>query len=621
MTAIEPSRSSSRNTSSFLFLIGAATLLLLFAGWLRLQHIVSFYEWPDEIWSLWHVQGSFSQAMSRVPYDWPPLFSIVAWVWTQIVGPTLEASRVLMIQFAMLSLVFMYRAARLFYARIAPNAAGKRGAAWVAMVATVSMSYLIFSAVEVRAYGVALMLGALALWLTLRWMQKPSSWWRTGLLALVLALEFYSTYTSLLYIGFLSLMVVLVRPRLILRWVMVGLLTIVFSLPTLPQFISNALGRLDTMPQPPPPFLEQMLKSYSLFGGDDIHAAVMGIALLIVLYYTFRRRLDWRFALLLVIWVGIPAVVYVVKPNREFLSVRYMWWVALGLVILIGAATIYMSRIVQWAAIALLLGLTLIPIDWLQFRSVETEAVPMRMVLSWFEQHIRPGDVVIKDPYCVCGTPMTWDYFLPQYFPQGYLPWATEPGTHSRVWYLATTGWQQDEKLKADIEKGRKESIFVGPWNFLLRLYEGPPLWQGIAFGDQVAINGFEIPEDRATFHENEAIQVKLWWSALKPPNMDYSISLAVFDEYGNLVVQEDGPAKAEGTPEQMTQWQPGQYYEDFRTITLPVGTPGRDHYLVAAVYDWQTGKKLIPVVNTIYPQTGVNGDYILLKKFTVVSY
>ncbi|MBI1279583.1 MAG: hypothetical protein GC179_15760 [Anaerolineaceae bacterium] len=621
MSVTAPTPSPSRNMLSPVFLVGAATLLLLFAAWLRMQHIVSFYEWPDEIWSLWHVQGTFSQAMSRVPYDWPPLFSIVAWVWTQIVGPTLEASRVLMVQFALLSLVFMYRAARLLYLRIAPNAAGKGRAAWVAMVATVSMSYLIFSSVEVRAYGVALMLGALALWLTLRWMHKPSSWWRTGLIALVLALEFYSTYTSLLYIGFLSLMVILVRPRLTGRWTIVGLFTVFFALPTLPQFISNALGRLDTMLQPPEAFPQEMVKIYSLFGGTEFHAVVMGIALLIVLYYAFLKRIDWRFAGLLVIWVGIPAVVYVVKPNREFLSVRYMWWVALGLVVLIGAATIYLPRLLQWGAIGLLLTMTFLPIDWLQFRSVETEAVPIRMVLSWFAQHLRPGDVVIKDPYCVCGTSMVWDYFMPQFFPQGDLPWATQPGTHSRVWYLATTGWQQDEKLKADILNGRKESIFVGPWNFLLRLYEGPPLWQGVAFGDQVAINGFEIPQNRSTFHENETIQVKLWWSALKPPSMDYSISLAVFDEYGNLVTQSDGPAHAEGTPEQISQWQPGQYYEDFRTITLPVGTPGRDHYLVAAVYDWQTGKHLIPAANTIFPPTGVNGDYVLLEKFSVIAY
>jgi len=98
----------------------AMIALLLFAGWLRTQHLVSFYEWPDEIWSLWHVQGSFAEAMSRVPYDWPPLFSIMTWVWMQFVGLTLEASRYFMILLALLGVIFTFRAAQALIAAIAP---------------------------------------------------------------------------------------------------------------------------------------------------------------------------------------------------------------------------------------------------------------------------------------------------------------------------------------------------------------------------------------------------------------------------------------------------------------------------------------------------------------------
>ena len=401
----------------------------------------------------------------------------------------------------------------------------------------------------------------------------------------------------------------------------VSLLTLGLTLPTVPQFLNSALGRLNVMPQPPAPFPEAMAQIFSLFGSTTAYEGVVGVALLLVLFYVLRRRLNWRYGLLLLAWVSVPAMMYVLKPNREFLSLRYMWWVALGIAVLIGAAAIYLPQKMQWVVIVLLLGLTTLPVDWLQFRPVQTEAAPMRMVLSWFAEHIRPGDVVIKDPYCICGVPIAWDYFLPQFFPQGYLPWVTEPGTHSRVWYLATTGWQQDEKLKASILDGRKESIFVGPWNFLLRLYEGPPLWHGIGFGDQIALNGFEIPENRTTFRENDTVQVKLWWSVLRKPDMDYSISLAVFDEYGKLVTQNDGPAQAEGTPEQMTAWKPGAYYEDYRTLTLPIGTPGINYTLVVTVYDWQSGKRLPPAANSIFPFSGINPDYLLLQKFSVVSY
>ncbi len=586
-----------------------------------MQHIVTFYEWPDEIWSLWHVQGTFSEALSRVPYDWPPLFSIVAWVWMQIAGPSLEASRVLMIQFALLTLVFMYRAALVFYAQIAPDAKGRRDAAWVALAATASMAYLIFASVEVRAYGVVLMFGSLALWLTLRWLKQPANGWRTVLLALTLALMFYSTFTTVLYIGFLCFVVVVIRPRLIPRLIVVGVLAMIIALPAVIQFMGNATSRLNVMAQPPDPFLQEMFEVFRSFGGTSAYVAIMGVALIIVAICVLRRRLNWRYGLILLAWVSVPAAVYVLKDNREFLNVRYMWWVVIGIVMLIGAATVYFPRIAQWGVILLLLGLTYAPVDWLSFRVGSTEAAPMRMVLSWFAEHIRPGDVIIKDPNCACGVPIAWDYFVPQFFPQGRLPWATEPGNHSRVWYLATTGWKQDEKLKADIMKGRKESIFVGPWNFLLRLYEGPPLWQGVSFGDQIGLNGFEVLDNRETFRENDSIQVKLWWSALKKPSMDYSISLAVLDKDGNLLTQIDGAAQADGTPQQMSAWEPGQYYEDYRTIKLPIGTPSQDYKLVVTVYDWQTGQRLIPAANTTFPLAGANNDYLLLENLSVVSY
>ncbi len=619
MTVIS-TRPQQRLASNLLPLL-ALVVFLLFAGWLRTVHIVDFFEWPDEIWSLWHVQGSFREAMSRVPYDWPPLFSAISWGWMQLAGLTLEASRYLTILFALLSMVFVFRAAKSLFLVVAPTAAGNRGAAWVALAAGMSMGYLIFSGVEVRAYGLVLLLGALALWMTLRWLRKPESWRRTVLVALVLALTFYSTFTSALYVLFLTVLVVIVRPRLLLRWIGVGIFVVIFTLPILPQFLGNALSRLDVMAQPPDVFGVEMVDIFTRFGGTAAYAAIIGVALLVVIYYALRRKINARWAVAMMIWLIVPAVIYVIRPNREYLNVRYMWWVALGLVMLLGMATLYLPRWGQWAAIALLLGLTFLPVDWLQFRAVGTEAVPMRMVLSWFQKHIRPGDVLIEDPKCVCGTSMAWDYFLPQFFPQGDLPFVDEPGDHSRVWYLSTTGWPQDEPLKAAIMKGRKESIFVGPWNFLLRLYEGPPLWQGAAFDNQIALNGFEIPDDRKTFRENEDVSVKLWWSALRKPAMDYSFSLSLFDEFGNLIAQSDGSASAPDTPQQTSAWEPGTYYEDYRTLHLPIGIPGREYTLMVTVYDWQTNQRLVPAANTSFKLAGPDSDYLLVQTIEVVAY
>ncbi len=606
-------------TPRFVF-IGFAIALLLLASWLRLHHIVEFYEWPDEIWSLWQVRGSLSQAMSRVAFDWPPLFSFISWVWMQIVGQTLEASRFLMIQYALLTIVFLYRAALALFKMVTPQARHKQGAVWVVLAASMSMAYLIFAGVEVRAYGLALMLGALSLWLLLRWLRKPGSWRRLLSLGIVLGLTFCTTFTSAFFIAYISLFVIVIRPRLIWRWMLVALVIVLVCLPVLPQFFSSASGRLDAQGQPLPPFGEAMLKIYGLFGGTVASVVVFATALILLTLYLLRKKMEPRFGLLLIGWALIPAISYYIVPSREFLTTRYLWWVSLGLVLLVGTAAVHLPRLAQSAAILIIVGTAFLPVDWLHFRNGEIEAVPMRMVLSWFAQHIRPGDILIKDPKCQCGQALAWDYFVPQYFPQGYLPIATTPGDHSRVWYLATTGWPQDDVLRADIEKGRKASIFVGPWNFLLRLYEGPPLWQGVPYGDEIALNGFEIETDRSTFHENEDIQIKLWWSAVKPPSTDYSISLALFDKDDNLIAQSDGPAIAPDTPQQMSQWQPGQYYEDYRMLKLPESlTGGFPFHLAVTVYDWRTGERLKPAVNSTFPQYGDN--YLLLRNLTIHSF
>lgn len=106
---------------------------------------------------------------------------------------------------------------------------------------------------------------------------------------------------------------------------------------------------------------------------------------------------------------------------------------------------------------------------------------------------------------------------------------------------------------------------------------------------------------------------------AAKPP-MDYSISLSLLDEFGNLVAQSDGPAQAPDTPEQMSAWQPGAYYEDYRTLTLPEQLASRDYQLVVAVYDWQTGERLTPAANPSF-KVEATAKYLLLKTISVVSY
>jgi hypothetical protein len=41
----------------------------------------------------------------------------------------------------------------------------------------------------------------------------------------------------------------------------------------------------------------------------------------------------------------------------------------------------------------------------------------------------------------------------------------------------------------------------------------------------------------------------------------------------------------------------------------------------LVTVYDWQTGKRLTPAANNLFAFSKINPDYLVLQKFSVVSY
>jgi hypothetical protein len=527
-----------------------------------------------------------------------------------------------MILLGILGAACFYRATRLLFRWLKPDALATP--LWItsALAATLTfmgMGYIIFATVEVRAYGLLLFLAPLSLWLTLRWLQHPTSWKRTILVSLSITALFSSSFTTAVFIAYLSLFVLVMQPKVIIRWAGVGVLTLLLCLPVLPKFLNSAAGRLDMMPTPVGPILDELVPVYQRFMGNAPYLLVLIGAGILLSIWGHRLRHPWRLAILLVAFLSFPLISYLVLGEREFLMIRYLWPVAVGMPLLMGAAVLVAPRLLRVGLLMLLIVMPLVPVRFQSYRPGVADASPVRTMLSWLTQNIRPGDVIIRDPECVCGSSMYWDYFVPQYFPEGYLPFVDEPGEHPRVWYLKTEGWGNDTALEARILQGRKPSVFVGPWNFLLRLYEGPPHWQGANFGDQITLNGFEIEDNRATFAESDTMDVKLWWSALTPMQQDYSISLALIAPDGRIVTQQDGPAQAPETPPSMTQWVPGAYYEDFRTLSIPNPLDTGMYTLVVTVYDWNTGERLLLADNPYFRRMG--GQYALLRWVEILSY
>jgi hypothetical protein len=591
----------------------ALVAVLLLAAYLRMQYLVSFVEWPDEIRSVWRVEGSFDQAISRVPGDWPPLYTAILWLWQQVAGPRLEASRLLSVLFSLLALAFVYRATRSLV-----EASSRRAAARVAALAYAVMAYSIFAGVDVRAYGMLLMLGALAFWLTLRWLRQ-ATWRRILTLAGVLAAMIWSSYTSFAFIPILTLFVLVMRPRQLLRWVGVGIATAVLVSPLLAPFLANAAARFEVVNLPMPSFPEAMIAIYTDFGGSSWFLIPLGTAIVLIAFYGLRSPQQRRRMIVLTAWVLFPVVVYFTATSYEFWKPRYMWWVLLGLALLLGCAAVYLPRSARWGAVAALVLLPLAPVDWYTYRLAVTTSPPFRQVFGWLAQRLRPEDVLVIDPNCTCGEPLGWDYFLPQYFPTGNLPVAAHPGDAARVWYLSTDGWPRDEQLLAEVMDGRRPSIFVGPWNFLLRLYEGPPSRAGVPFGDSIRLNGAEVGDGDTLLAGGQSLAVKLWWSTTRTLDVDYSISVALLDGQGQLVAQVDGPATAPDTPPQTSAWQSNVFYEDYRTLQIPPGLSSGQYRLVVTVYQWWDNVRLPPRANVLFPAI-TDDDYLVVRNLQVIA-
>ncbi len=574
--------------------------LLLYAAGLRIQHFIEFPVWFDELKILTQASGSLYDTILRIPGDWPPGFGTLLWVWQRFVGPTLEAGRYMSTLFSLLFLVFMYRAA-IAFDRFDPETSGPRKRSARAGLLAVStgavMAYTIFAGVDLRAYGVMLAVGALAFWLVLRWLKRPALKLEF-MLGLAIAALLYLSYTSLPYIAYLTCFVLLMRPRLFWRWAAVGALVLALVLPIIPRFLANSQTRLGYKIALAP-FPQEMAEIARDFGGSYWFVALLVIVAGILSVSFIRTSTQRRKILALGGWLLFPAVVYFASNNDVVMKPRYLWWVAIGLIVVFGYGLARLPGRFWLVGLVVLLLLPVIPVNWDAnnvYRLSPTDSPPIRDTLSWLAERLRPGDVMVIDPHCTCGSPYMWDYFVPLYFLTGVLPVVDDPGDAARVWYLSTRGWEVDEALEEKVNQGRIAGEFVGPWFFLLRLYEGPPAWEGVTFGDSVAFNGFEIDSNSTyVFSENEVLTVKLWWSAAQPVEADYSISLALFSETGELVAQSDGPARAPQTPEQTSAWQPDVYYEDYRELHIPANVPTGHYTLALTVYQWWDGENLAP--------------------------
>jgi hypothetical protein len=119
--------------------------------------------------------------------------------------------------------------------------------------------------------------------------------------------------------------------------------------------------------------------------------------------------------------------------------------------------------------------------------------------------------------------------------------------------------------------------------------------------GDSLRLLGFDAHP--TTARPGDTVDLTLYWQALRPMNLSYSVFTHLVDGSNEIVAQDDGLPQQGGYP--TTLWRPGEVVADAYSVSIPPGTSPGVHVLRAGMYRLDTETRLpaidasgLPVAN-----------------------
>ncbi len=566
--------------SSFRPLVLAAALLLIAAG--RLLRLRGLELDADEVWTIWQTFGSPRQILAWTPYDWPPLHFLALGAWKELAGIHPVAVRMFSVLALLPGAACAYRAVRRGHGHTA-------GA--IAMLTYAALAYVIYASLIVRGYVLLLALLPAAVWLMQRFFDRPAPR-RAIPLALCLAAMFYTHLTSVLAFAALGLYSLIVYRRKVWCWWLPGVLAGALALPEIARKLSIATSstRLEAVSGIDLPPLPRALAELFQFATGEWAVAWAILLAAVTVAVLWRTRPLTRRAAAWLAWLVLGALaLYVTNPLLGFFRLRYGTWLLLALAAWIGIGAARLPRALRGLTVGFLAVSLFAPLPMAVLHEGMTTP-PMLLVFDWLRDQVRWGDVLVIDP-SVAPNPEMWDYYTRVYFPNG-LAVVSDPAGYRRVWYATVDGWE-DPALAAAVREDRVAGRFVGPWDLLVRLYEAPPSVAGDLFENGMRFHGAEIsrpherPHDALAWREGETLRVRLWWSVDEPVAADYSVGVHLRAPDGALLAQSDSAPQVADGPGATSQWQPGRFYVEERTITLPESMKTARYTLSLVVYEW----------------------------------
>jgi hypothetical protein len=141
--------------------------------------------------------------------------------------------------------------------------------------------------------------------------------------------------------------------------------------------------------------------------------------------------------------------------------------------------------------------------------------------------------------------------------------------------------------------------IPVGEW-------PRPESVEPIIFADKVELTGYRLEVGPSP----ERLRVSLRWQARRPLGQDYTVTLQLLDEAGQLVAQVDQPPLGGAYPTR--SWAPGQPVVDLYELPLPQPLPAGRYRLAVGLYELESLARL-PV--TEGETVGPGADLAVLQR------
>lgn len=595
-------------------------LILLLAAIVRFWGITEQSFWIDEgfTWNLTQYHDAFTILKNDVH---PPLYFLMIDVWVDVTGTSELAMRLFSLLPSLLSVAVVYQLAREIVIQRQPVGASNgmstiRGGFRGWGVYLIPIFAALFMAIaepetnlsqEARSYTWHVLWACLSMWGFLRWGRTSQRFWLLLWIASTIAL-IYTFYLGA-FVGVAQGLYALIFWRGKKRIIAIGGL-IFCAISLMPWLLltggeqTQNISRGEViMPKDYPFWLLDFRKGY--FTGQ--WALMIGLFLLGLVYFERDRIRLHETAILLLLWFGIPLLLTLIlnnfaptyQPRRVSQIVP-----AIALLSAFGLGNIRGKVGLFLAAIIAVYGV--FSVDFWRFKQ------DWRKMAEETAEYIAPDTPIFFE--------LAGDDYAPRYHfgnilanSHDFLLDEGQAPSHANV-LLGLTTWRH---LDPEAYEGGLPAIIDSLdhlWLFYWSSDEGALFWLERFGFERTASLTFDylppdvyfyrydrLPEDSLVHYENGLIlhdaviyddfSVELFWSTETSLITDYTISLVLFDDTGQIVTQSDSQPFFNSRP--TSSWQVSEVMYDLKHLDIPLGLDVENYQLDLVVY-YRNGEDII---------------------------